>query len=405
MGFSARIKIRKEVHKDGTAPIRLQLIINRKPKSIPLDISWPPQFFDAKKGLCQERFKGDEKAADYNLIIKQRLAKVNEVEVSHRLRKAHITMESFLLEYFSDFSKEDFIKYFENKLATRKKKKLIKPGTIKNHNNTLNKLKEFRKTISFTSFSYEFATDFELFLRKTIKPRNGKRVSTNTIWGHQRDVITYLTLARKDRINFEDPYEDYQNKSVAGTWMPLHPEELRLLEEYYKECSPGTKHRRILQKFLFSCHTSLRLGDLSNLKKAKIKNNTIRFQPQKTYYKNERELILPLTRYALHYLEDSEAENNIKGFFFYADQVGNRALKDIGELLEIETELHWHVGRETYATEFIRLGGRVEVLQKLMDHEKIETTMRYVKISEQMKLDGVNLVYQNRLKEQLPAIT
>jgi site-specific recombinase XerD len=54
-------------------------------------------------------------------------------------------------------------------------------------------------------------------------------------------------------------------------------------------------------------------------------------------------------------------------------------------LLGIETNLHHHIGRETFATNFIRLGGSLAVLQKLMGHSKISMTMKYVHVDEDMK--------------------
>ncbi|WP_413617046.1 hypothetical protein [Hymenobacter latericus] len=40
---------------------------------------------------------------------------------------------------------------------------------------------------------------------------------------------TYLALAKKDRIKFEDPYADFDNQSAQGQWKPLKSEELSLL--------------------------------------------------------------------------------------------------------------------------------------------------------------------------------
>lgn len=51
-------------------------------------------------------------------------------------------------------------------------------------------------------------------------------------------------------------------------------------------------------------------------------------------------------------------------------------LTAIGVQLGIDTHLHHHVGRETLAAEFIRYGGKAEVLQKLLNHSKISTTMK-----------------------------
>jgi len=44
-----------------------------------------------------------------------------------------------------------------------------------------------------------------------------------------------------------------------------------------------------------------------------------------------------------------------------------------------------HIGREASETSFIRLGDKAAVLQKLLDHEHIKTTMKYVHVDHDMK--------------------
>ena len=399
--FSAKIVLGK-IKKDGTAPIYLQVIINRKVEPINLMISWPPNFFDRSGSYCLPREKNDQQARDNNLLIRKKLGKANEVEGWYRWHDQVPTIENFLANFHTEGSRNDFIDYYEKKLAYRTRKKLIKGNTIKNHTNTLNKLKSFRPQIPFNSLEYTFAEEFEIFLYQNIKPRNKKKASTNTIWGHQRDIMTYMEFARKDKFVFENPYEDYVNKSVEGTWLPLKPNELKALEFYYSQLTPGTIERIMLQKFLFSCHSSLRVSDLNTLEQAQLQEGILIFKPCKTFHKNEKLLHLPLTDKALGYLADSKKENLLFGFVNgYTDQFGNRILKRIAEKLEISTEVHWHVGRETFGTEFIRKGGKVEVLQKLMDHDKIETTMKYVHIYEEMKVMAIHFMNKRNKMEEL----
>jgi len=64
-------------------------------------------------------------------------------------------------------------------------------------------------------------------------------------------------------------------------------------------------------------------------------------------------------------------------------------LRASGQQLGLETRLNHHVGRETFAPEFIRHGGTVQVLQKLLGHSKIATTMKYVHVDEQMMTESI----------------
>ena len=103
-------------------------------------------------------------------------------------------------------------------------------------------------------------------------------------------------------------------------------------------------------------------------------------------------MMLPLTTRAINYLEDARRENELPGFYDYTDQYSNRLLQRIGRVLRVTTHLHHHVGRETFATNFIRAGGKIEVLQKLMDHEDIKTTMKYVHVDDDMKRAAIAMM-------------
>ncbi|UOQ66797.1 site-specific integrase [Hymenobacter volaticus] len=293
MHYSAAIKLRRPARQDGTCQILLQVVIRRKPHPLGLGIAWWPELFDEKKGLCltfqpkKGRLPGyeqvlstaiawaggtieylEEKAKDTNLIIGKARSKANDVFVNLRLTEQPVTSETFLLDYNTEASKKDFVAYMEAKISERfRKGKGHREGitdiTRKNHTSTLNCLRKFRTSIPFYSINAKLVDDFHAYLLKHLK-------GINTRWGRHKDIKAYLALARKDRVRFEDPYVHFKNKSVEGNWKPLKPAELHKLKVYYTQLPVGSARRRILQRFLFSCCSSLRLGDLKNLHAAKL---------------------------------------------------------------------------------------------------------------------------------------
>jgi integrase len=424
VNFSATVCLRTPAQKNGLNTVRLQVILNRKVMPLALGIAWPELLWDKDVGQCLAKLPagqrtalnqaevrtfeaalgGDvaKKAADYNLIIGQALAKVNEIAVRYRLSNQHLTADEFLREYNTGASREDFLKFMESRIAERYRRGQITELTRKSHQSTLNKLSEYvsysrrvtlglprRKTLAtegteyqplpFCNLNHRLSTDFDAWLTK----EHGS--CTNTRARRHRTVKAYLELARRDKITFENPYEYFSNPTVDGKWFPLSAEELAMLEAHYLTLEPGSAPRRILQKFLFSCNCGLRLGDLKAMADVRVEGQVIFLKPQKTYRYNEKTLQLPITRKALSYLEDSRQENDCAGFHLYTDQYTNRMLKSIGARLGIQTGLHHHIGRETFATNFIRKGGKVEVLQKLMGHSKLAMTMKYVHVDEAMK--------------------
>jgi hypothetical protein len=246
MNYSAKIVLRKPAKQDGTCLVRLQIIINRSIHPIGLKINWWPELFDERNGKClaslptadrPKNYKAvlsqaraaagigleedalAKRADDYNLIIGQALAKANDIIVTHRLSKKPLTVEGFLEDYQSVAAKHDFLAFFQKKLAQRLKRKEIAESTYISHNSTLKLLRTFCDPLPFYNLGPQFAEDFHCFVKKQSK-------SPNTWWGRHKTVKTYLTLARRARIKFEDPYQDFQNKSVPGKWKPLQPWEL-----------------------------------------------------------------------------------------------------------------------------------------------------------------------------------
>ncbi|MBH8559867.1 site-specific integrase [Hymenobacter sp. BT442] len=379
----------------------MQVVLDSEVVPVALGITWPALLVDEDTGTCLTKlpkaqqgpsyaeavaaakkvFGADweKQAADHNLIIGQALGRANKVFRDARMGEVALDKARFLTEYKTGGSKVDFLVFMSARINERFDRGEINKSTWKNHRSTYNKLADFRKKIPFNTLTHRFADEFEGWLK-----RNGHG-DVNTRWGRHRDVKTYLAYAKRDKIPFEDPYAHFRPKQGESSWKALQPDEFDKLEAYYKLCAPCHPHRRVLQKFLFSCTSSLRLGDLKAIGQAKLNDRQLHIKTHKGREQYGKELLLPLTRKALRYLREAQQENGTEGFFDYSDQYTNRQLQEMAAVLGIQTHLHNHVGRETFATNFIRYGGNVAVLQKLMGHSKLSTTMKYVHVDEAMK--------------------
>jgi site-specific recombinase XerD len=361
------------VRADGTSLIYIQVIIRRKPLKIQVDLRWPREKFDSLK-YCKKRYKDDPDSNDYNIIIRDTVGRINEIFKYYRLTNTILTKESFEKEYYNPLSKTNFISYYESKMIQRYKDQDITNPTFKNHKNTLNKLKLFKSQILFSEFDTNFPTAFTKHLEKKCNIKN-----INTKWGHHKDIKAYLKLAKKDKIFFADPYEDFQNKNVEGTWKNIEREDILKLYNYYKKTLPGSDKRKILQAFLGAgVFTGLRISDWYKIKREQVFNDQLVIIPFKTRRKGKM-LILPLTKYAIDIFNDSMNENNVETIFFpFSEKHVRETMKKLRGELEIKSKLNPHAGRESFGTEFINMGGDVTTLQKYFDHYKIQTTMKYV---------------------------
>ncbi|HEX8330132.1 MAG TPA: site-specific integrase [Hymenobacter sp.] len=357
MGNSAKIRVRPPARADGTTQVRMQVVLDREVIPIALGITWPAALVDEENGEClTKRPKADQgpeyaaalvavrkvfgaewekQAVAYTLLIGQALGRANKVFTDGHLAGVTLDKDKFLLEYKTGGSKVDFLTYLSSRINARYETGEITKTTWKNHRSTFNKLAEFRKKIPFNSLTDRFGEEFEAWLK-----RKGYG-DVNTRWSRHKDVKTYLALAKREKIPFVDPYEHFSVREGESSWKPLQPAEFDKLEAYYKLCAPGHAHRRILQKFLFSCTSSLRLGDLNAIGQAKLQDRQMRIKTQKGRHSVGKELLLPLTRKALRYLQEAQDENGTEGFFNYSDQYTNRQLQEMAAVLGIQTHLHY----------------------------------------------------------------
>jgi integrase len=131
----------------------------------------------------------------------------------------------------------------------------------------------------------------------------------------------------------------------------------------------------ILQRFLFSCFTGLRFSDNANLTTENIIEDYVAFTAEKTG-KFQR---IKLNESAKSFLDGKNVLNEK-----FTNEYTNRELKHIAKLVGITKKVTFHVSRHTFATNFLICGGRIEHLQKILGHSKIEETMIYVHIVEQI---------------------
>ena len=87
-----------------------------------------------------------------------------------------------------------------------------------------------------------------------------------------------------------------------------------------------------------------------------------------------------------------------------AEKQVNLDLKEIARSAGINLKLSFHIGRHTFAVQFLLAGGNVQELQKILGHSNINTTMIYVHITEAMKRENI-LKMDDRFKKSNSAST
>ena len=351
------------VRADGTCALYVQIFLDGKMKRLPLNISAAPKNFDKKN----QRVKGkSQHAKDLNLIISQKLADINKIAVSYRLNGTYLSLNKLLEELENPSIKADYLKFYEFQLD--KQKGILKPGTYRQQKATLTKLQKFKKQIPFYEITEDLLNDLVDYLKNKLK--NEKTTIQTTL----KNFKKYLHIANKQGIRTPLTYDDIHVKSFTGQRTFLDSDEVKALYEYRNAGFTSQAHKSILNRFLFSCFTGLRISDIMQITRDNIIGDHLVFVAAKP------------GKFQKIFLNESAREFiNETGPLFDSDFTAehiNRELKDISKVCGIKKKLTYHVSRHTFATNFLLTGGRVEVLQKLLGHSSIRETMIYVHITD-----------------------
>lgn len=370
--LNCKVRLRTYYTSDKKHAVYIQVTMSRVVKRIPLGISVAILDFDKVK----QRVKAKHPLSnDYNLIIEKKLADINAIEVNYRLQNKVITLDNLIEDLNNPTARIDFIRFWSDEME--RQKDLIGKGTHKQQSSSLNKVKAYKNPILFFEINAELLEDLKGYYRK-------KGNNTNTIATMVKNFKKYLHIAKKRGINAPLDFTDIKVGSFKGNRTFLTAEEIKLMYGFWSNPNCNENYKEILGMFLFCCFTGLRYSDVIKLTEENIIDKTLVFTSTKTN-KFQR---IKLNDAALKFVGSGKAL-----FQNFTNEYINRELKLIAKALGIKKALTFHVSRHSFATNFLIRGGRVEHLQKILGHSKIEDTMIYVHIVEDItnnQIDQMN---------------
>ncbi len=148
--------------------------------------------------------------------------------------------------------------------------------------------------------------------------------------------------------------------------------------------------KKVLDLFLFSCYTGLRFSDLIKLTARNFREGDEGLELHIRAQKTGKILTLPLdvifsgkpALIAYKYLSLIKKGKELDKPIFkeITNQYANRCIRELALMAGIYKKVTMHVGRHTFATILAPLIP-TKMLQELLQHSKIETTMLYVHLS------------------------
>lgn len=232
----------------------------------------------------------------------------------------------------------------------------------------------------------------------------GKTISTTTINNYIRNIKVFYNYLQSEKIIKDNPMDKIkQLKVIQEKKEPLSRDEIRRLFKTFDISTFYGYRDYVITKLLLT--TGARVGETLSLETNDINfdSNTILFRDTKnkkekvSYMNNKlsyelKKWIRFKDRYMnVDYLFPTQRKNPMTVPNFESN------LRKVGELANIDN-VYPHRLRYTFATEFLKNGGSIYVLSRLLDHSSVEVTEIYLNMDredirkEYMKHNPIDLI-------------
>lgn len=364
----------------GFEAVRLRVSFNSQTCFIPAGMRWLAANIQTN-GILQ----GSESLK--NFVAAQKVLNDLKLQIESALVDGEILSGNDLKLRLVNKPTLQFYTYCKKKLLERVGKLDIQHSTYRVQLESIDSFNEYARNITFDRINPTLVEGFKVWMKK-----NG--LARNTIWTRLKDIRTYMNIARKEGIKFNYPFG-------GAVKMPKAQSRLKFLSESdfqsvmnYYYTTQNQYHREVLRAFIFSCYTGLRIGDIKTVLGKCIKGKTLVFEPLKTSKSETKKFIeiqIPLHDWVINNLPARLFKDAAIFHELPAETKINLRLKEVAKAINIEPfSFHW--SRHTFATRFLRFGGKLEVLQKLLGHENISTTMIYVHIESSHAENQISLL-------------
>ena len=145
------------------------------------------------------------------------------------------------------------------------------------------------------------------------------------------------------------------------------------------------KEAHIRDAFLFCCMTGLRFSDFRSMRTENIHKNVLTLQQRKT----QGTVRIPLASLFRGLpLEIIERYRSVEAFADIGhNTTANRILKDVARKAGVKKNLHWHISRHSCATLLNLYGLKMQEIQKILGHARMETTSAHYAETTTKQLD------------------
>lgn len=285
-----------------------------------------------------------------------------------------LAARQFNIQYYSPHLQKKLPEFLKEAIEYSKVNKA--PRTVEREEIIYNNFLNFCGPINISKVGIRLIEKYKMFLQ------NEKNFSSAGINIELRHLSSAFTLALKYGYIQKNPFREVSKVKVPKK-KPVF-----LTSDQISALLKHTSGRSVYPYILTAVSTGTRLGEIAGLK---WENIDMDHRVIKVMGKGSKERIIPIPANLLDYLkcQKNKTGHFIKGskkrvhvsitFRKYADEIGLKGFK-------------FHNLRDTYASHLVQNGINLKVIQKLLGHESIQTTLIYAHLSVDDKFKAVEIM-------------
>ena len=234
----------------------------------------------------------------------------------------------------------------------------LTPNTVKNY---VSRIRKFLTSVKVENMTEGDIIAFLVSIKDECSP--------STVNCYREAISNYLKFLKRDDIPLPKPLKIEEKIPDYMTEKFFEKEFINIVECIF---SNPLKWKAI---FYFMFYTGMRVGEIASLRRENIdlNNRVVKINNQKS----KKEQLRPFNEKTKIILKKYfEIENEVSSAFNASVASIQRALKNIQPNFK-DIKLHPHLFRHSFGAYFMRHGGTLATLQKLMGHKNIKTTQIY----------------------------
>ena len=384
---STKIILRKKKNKDGTFPLAIRIIKNRKSSFIHIGHSIKASEWDAKNMKIK---KSHPNSARLNNLISKKIADASNTLIEMETQDKDTSSQVIRRQIKHSGLKSTFFPLADTYIENLKKSG--KFNRVSAEQPRINRFKEFLKNedIAFQDITVNLLARYQAYLKST------RQINERTVVNHLIIIRTIFNQAIKSNIVEAKYYPFGRDKTRIkfpdSMKIGLTKEEVIKFEEF--KLKEGSYFNHVRNLWLFSFYfAGMRISDVLRLRWSDLKDDRLFYAmgknlkagslkvPEKAlkilnqYTKDKRQeddLIFP----ELKILENLNNTYEVQQKISLAVRRIDENLKKIANQASINKKITMHIARHTFGN----ISGdkiSIQMLQKLYRHTSVTTTIAY----------------------------